>query len=135
CARPICCRAVCVDLRFRPAVGLLARTVDKLGADIRSCRESLRRIVKEGMVPSIRTNCDVGGRPAWAPLASSTLEKKRTSQILVETGALRRQMGFINTWTFDREKAMIVDLPQKVWYGKVHQAGHGSAEMFDDPDW
>lgn len=117
-------RNVSVDMHFEPSVGILARKVDKLGLDIRSFREPLKRVVKQVMIPSIRKNFDSGGRPEWEELSLGTVEQKGgDDRPLIRTGALRRQMGYINTWTIDREKAMIVDLPQKVWYGKVHQAG------------
>lgn len=116
-------RNVTVDLKFQPSVGILARKVDKLGADIRSFREPLHKAVKQIVIPSIRRNFDSGGRPPWEPLADWTVKHKGHARILYKTGSLRRVMGQINVWTIDREKAMITDLPDKVWYGKVHQAG------------
>lgn len=121
---------VSLDLQFEPSVGILARKVDKLGLDIRSFREPLKRIVKEVMIPSIKTNFITGGRPAWQPLAANTIRQKakkgQSSDPLLATGRLMRKMGQINIWHIDTEKAMILDLPQDVWYGKVHQAGIGA---------
>lgn len=116
-------RNVTIDLHFRPSVGILARRVDKLGADIRSFREPLRKAVKEVMIPSIRKNFDTRGRPPWEPLALGTVAQKGNDKPLVTTGRLRRQMGYINIWTIDREKALISDLPDAIWYGKIHQGG------------
>jgi phage gpG-like protein len=31
----------------------------------------------------------------------------------------------MNIWSIDSERALISDLPDSVWYGKVHQAGYG----------
>lgn len=119
-------RNVKVDLHFQPSVGILARKVEKFGLDIRSFREPLRRAVQRVIIPSIRTNFDSGGRPAWPELAAGTISQKNgNSSPLIRTGALRRTMGYLNIWNIDSEKAMITDLPQSVWYGKVHQAGHG----------
>jgi phage gpG-like protein len=126
-------RQVSLDLHFEPSVGILARKVDKLGIDIRSFRAPLRRAIKFVMIPSIRRNFDEGGRPAWQPLAEETILRKRSEHPLIASGSLRRVMGYINTWHIDSEKAMITDLPSRVWYGKVHQAGWGQAEMFRDP--
>jgi phage gpG-like protein len=123
-------RNVSIDLKFEPSVGILARKVDKLGMDIRSFREPLTRSVREVMVPSIRMNFDVGGRPAWEPLHEFTVKKKKGNAApLIRTGALRRVASQINIWTISSESAMITDLPQSVWYGKVHQAGHGATGM------
>lgn len=122
---------VSLDLKFEPSVGILARKVDKLGADIRSFREPLKRIVKEVMIPSIRQNFDAGGRPSWVPLSEFTIRRKalkgQSAAPLIGTGRLRRVMGTQKIWNIDTEKAMILDLPPEVWYGKVHQAGHEGA--------
>jgi len=117
-------RQVSIDLHFQPSVGILARKVDKLGMDIRSFKEPLREAVKEVVIPSIRRNFDAGGRPKWELLVHSTvLRKGGDERPLIRTGKLRREMGYLKIWTIDREKAMITDLPNSIWYGKVHQAG------------
>ena len=121
-------RNVSIDLNFEPSVGIMARRFDKLGIDIRSFRVPLQRAVKQVMIPSIRQNFDSGGRPAWAPLSDFTVKKKGNANILIDGGGLRHVMGQINIWTIDTEKAMITDLPQKVWYGKLHQAGYGGTQ-------
>lgn len=127
-------RNVKVDLHFTPSVGILARKLDTLGANIKNFREPLKEAVRDVMIPSIRRNFDAGGRPKWVPLAAVTIARKRgDKRPLIRTGNLRRQMGYQKIWTIDREKAMITDLPQSVWYGKVHQAGMGSHEAFYDP--
>jgi len=124
-----------VQIEFEPSVGILARKVDKFGADIRSFKEPLRQAVRDIMIPSIRRNFDAGGRPRWVPLTLDTIKRKGgNSHPLVRGGSLRRTMGYQNIWRIDREKALIADLPQSVWYGKVHQAGgKGSHESFYDP--
>lgn len=124
-------RNVTIDLHFQPSVGILARKIDKLGLDIRSFREPLRRSVKEVMIPSIRTNFEQGGRPEWEPLTDFTVKKKGgDARPLIRTGSLMRMMGYINIWSIDSEKAMITDLPQNVWYGKVHQAGNATTKSY-----
>jgi phage gpG-like protein len=120
-------RNVTIDLKFTPSVGISARKFDKLKLDIRSFKEPLTRSIREVMIPSIRQNFDSGGRPPWEALAHSTVvTKKGDTRPLIRTGELRRQMGYIKIWHIDTEKAFIADLPAKVWYGKVHQAGHGA---------
>lgn len=120
-------RNVTVDLNFEPSVGILARKLNVFGMSIRSFKEPLKQAVKDVMIPSIRRNFDAGGRPRWVPLQANTIvTKKGDKRPLIRTGALRRQMGYQKIWTIDSEKAMITDLPEAVWYGKVHQAGLGS---------
>lgn len=124
-------RQVSIDMHFEPSIGVLARRVDKLGADIRSFREPLRRAVKEVIIPSIRQNFEAEGRPAWRELTDSRRLKRGSAHpILDDTGALRRTMGYLKIWHFDTEKALIPDLPQSVWYGKVHQSGYGGTTSF-----
>jgi phage gpG-like protein len=117
---------VSIDMSFEPSIGISAKKLDKLGLDIRSFREPLRRSVKQVMAPSIRMNFDVGGRPPWEPLQQNTINRKKgNASILIRTGALRRVAGQLNIWTITNNMALVADLPQSVWYGKVHQAGFG----------
>jgi phage gpG-like protein len=112
---------------FSPSIGMLARDIDKLGLDIRSFREPLTRAIREVMVPSIRKNFDDGGRPEqWVPLSEVTIERGG-SQPLVRSGTLRRTASQINIWDITSESATIRDLPERAWYGKIHQGGYGGA--------
>jgi phage gpG-like protein len=115
-----------IDIDIEPTIGILARKVDKLGLDIRSFKEPLKRAVQQVMIPSIRTNFLKHGRPRWQPLTTATVERKGHARPLQDTGALMATMGQLNIWHIDGEKALIPDLPEAVWYGKVHQAGNDS---------
>jgi len=114
---------------FKPSIGILARDVDKLGIDIRSFREPLTRAIKQVMIPSFRQNFEEEGRPAWEPLSEATemlREREGTSgPILRRSGKLKRVAQQLNIWSITTESATIRDLPPRVWYGKVHQAGVG----------
>jgi phage gpG-like protein len=115
---------------FQPSVGISARAIDRLGMDIRSFREPLKRAVQRVMAPSFQKNFDEEGRPdEWADLSDATLEIRermgdRGDQILNRSGALRRVAGQLNIWTITQETATVRDLPERVWYGKLHQAGY-----------
>jgi phage gpG-like protein len=111
---------------FKPSLGIVAKDIDRFGIDIRSMREPLTRAVRDVMVPSIRTNFDVGGRPKWDPLAESTVVKRnfQAVPILIRKGTLRRAVTTISVWTITQVAATIKDIPDRAWYGKVHQAGH-----------
>jgi phage gpG-like protein len=118
-----------VQFDFQPSLGMLARDIDKLGVDIRSFRVPLTESVRTVMVPSIRTNFAVGGRPPWEALAESTVEiRGDEGPILVRSGALSKVASQINIWSISQVGATIKDLPQKVWYGKVHQAGYAGSD-------
>lgn len=116
-------------LEFKPSLEVIKKDLDALGTDIRSFKEPLTRCIKQVMIPSIRMNFDSGGRPRWAPYAASTLEFHENlglsmpDSLLVKSGALRRTATQLNLWTITKDQAKVNDLPQNVWYGKVHQTG------------
>jgi phage gpG-like protein len=80
------------------------------------------------MAPSFQKNFQFQGRPeAWKPLADTTVEIRGSkTPILQRSGLLAKTVQQLNIWTVGIEDASIQDLPQKVWYGKVHQGGYGS---------
>jgi phage gpG-like protein len=117
---------------FQPTVGISARGIDKLGIDIRSFREPLKRAVQQVMAPSFQRNFAEEGRPDhWEPLSDVTLAIRDRegfgNKILDRTGRLKKVTGQLNIWTIGRETAVVRDLPESVWYGKVHQAGFGGS--------
>jgi phage virion morphogenesis protein len=129
-------RDMAVNIKFEPSMGIMARRVDKLGLDIRSFREPLTRAVQKVMIPSFQKNFEEHGRPPWIPLTDDTVKRKakkgQPPDELIATGKLKRTMGYVNVWTIDSEKAYIQDLPDGIWYGKVHQMGlERESEGFD----
>jgi phage gpG-like protein len=118
---------------FEPTLGITAARIDKLSLDIRSFKEPLTRSIREVMGPSFRRNFDVGGRPSWEELSEGTreiqerLKGSSDHSVLVLTGALRQTMGQINIWTIGKDAAILKDIPARVWYGKIHQAGYGGS--------
>lgn len=114
-----------ITLQWRPTIGISARNVDKLGLDIRSFREPLKRSIQEVLAPSFRKNFDSEGRPSgWQPLADYTVKVRgATGPILNRSGLLKRTVQQLNIWTLDSTKAAIVGLPSKIWYGRIHQEG------------
>jgi len=118
------------SISFEPTIGITAKRIDRLGMNIKSFREPLRRSIKEVVAPSIRKNFDVGGRPPWPPLAPDTLEirehvhgRSGTSP-LVSSGLLRKTASQLNVWTYTTTSAILAGLPEKVRYGGIHQAGY-----------
>lgn len=118
-----------VSFEFSPSIGILARDIDKLGIDIRSFREPLTRAIKEVMIPSIKKNFDAEGRPSWEPLSEATMnirgDQGSGGKILDRSGRLKRRMQQQTRWTITEESASIQDLPQDIWYGRIHQEGLG----------
>lgn len=116
---------------FKPSMGITAQKIDKLGLDIRSFREPLKRCVQQVMAPSFKRNFDAQGRPdSWTPLSEATLAIRQSmgvsgSTILQRSGLLRRTIQQLNIWTITPTTATIQNLPPKVWYGTIHQGGYG----------
>jgi len=116
---------------FSPTIGNLARDLDKMGVDIRSWRVPLTNAVRNVMIPSFQQNFESGGRPdAWEPLSESTqLIRERAGQsgpTLIRSGALKRNMGYMTMWDITDSYAIVKQLPDRIWYGAVHQAGYGT---------
>lgn len=126
------------SFEFKPSLGIVAKAVDRWAIDIRSFREPLKRSIQQVMIPSFRENFAVGGRPAWDPLTENTIRKRGFSAwpILVRSGKLRRGVTTLKIWTITPASASIKDLPDRIWYGKVHQAGYeGDESMFGGGKW
>lgn len=121
--------AMLPGLSFEPTLGITARRIDKLGIDIRSFHEPLKRAIQQVAAPSFQRNFDTGGRPdRWDPLSEGTIEVQKNlggshTDVMIKSGLLRRTMGQVNIWTITKESAILRDLPESVWYGKVHQKG------------
>jgi phage gpG-like protein len=115
------------DYTFRPSPLIFAAEFEDMAYGVESLKEPLTQAVRKVVIPSIRTNFDVGGRPGWAPLSDATEQIKfaggYSGGILIRTGSLRRTMGYPSIWTITDQEAYIADLPDKVAYGKVHQSG------------
>lgn len=115
---------------FQPSLGIVAKAVDRFALDISTFREPLRDSVKNVMIPSIRKNFNSGGRPQWAALAPRTVTNRGSAgPILIRSGRLRRGATSIGIWTITAAAATVKDLPDRIWYGKVHQAGAESSGL------
>lgn len=116
---------VSVKFDIRPSVGIVAKDIDRLGLDIRSWREPLTQAIKTVIIPSIRKNFDVGGRPPWEPLSAGTIKNRgyEAWPILKVTGTLKRRATQLNIWSIGQTSATVRTLPSDAFYGVYHQAG------------
>ena len=97
-------------------------------ARLKSMDDPLREAVTKVLAPSIRTNFEVGGRPAWTPLADASLEQKGrfggSSRPLVFTGALEHAAGSVDSWDIRNNTAQLGNpLTGGIGYGIFHQEG------------
>lgn len=127
-------QAMVPQLTFSPSVGIIARDIDKLEMDIRSFKEPLSRAVKKVIIPSIQANFEAEGRPSWEPYSPGTIEIREkmgqpVGKLLNKTGALQKVMKRFNIWTVNQNAAILLDLPENVWYGKIQQSGYSGTSM------
>jgi phage gpG-like protein len=125
-----------IGYSFTPTIAMSAKAFNTLDIDIRSFREPLKRSIQRVVAPSIQKNFIAGGRPTgWTPLSDATLIVKArdpktrfpVSDPLLRSGLLYKTMGQFNIWTVTQTQAAILSLPDKIWYGGIHQAGYGSS--------
>lgn len=103
-----------------------ARVFDT-AAVIDDFRPALKDVGSKVIGPSIGANFSAGGRPPWAPLAPSTIERKSRegapspTKILYHSGALQRAATDSNKYKL--EKNSITAAPYGVKYWIYHQQG------------
>jgi phage gpG-like protein len=125
-----------VDLgfTFKPSLAMSAKAFNKMDLDIRSYRVPLKRAIQRVLAPSIGQNFIANGRPdVWVPYSDQTVQMKMNDpknrfgegDMLRRSGLLWKTMQQYNIWTVTQNQAAILNLPDKVWYGAVHQAGYG----------
>jgi phage gpG-like protein len=114
-----------LDIRIDPVPLIMARGIEGFGKDIRSYKEPLTRAIKQVLSPSFKKNFEVGGRPKWTPLAEYTVKEKGHSRPLERSGVLKQVAGQFNIWTIQgpQGRAFVSRLPDRAWYGAIHQAG------------
>lgn len=122
-------RILDVGWEFEPSIGIVAKQIDKLGLDLQNTREPLVKAIRLVMMPSIKKNFIMEGRPdPWEPLAPYTEERRggKARPILYRTGLLERTASSFGIWSIGADSAAVKKLPRDVWYGNIHQAGYGS---------
>jgi len=125
---------------FKPSLGIVAKRFMELGEEFQDMSVPLKRGIKDVMTISILENFMSGGRPSWPELSESTLrqraEKGEGTMLMVRSGSLAEVASSEGIWSVGKTSAAVRDLPDSVWYGKVHQAGQegnsfGGGKWFD----
>ncbi|MET0466941.1 MAG: phage virion morphogenesis protein [Chitinophagaceae bacterium] len=103
---------------------ILAGDISRFGENIRSMREPFNRAIREVIIPSIKKNFAVEGRPAWQGLEPSTVISRGSAHpILQRKRNLLRKATQINIWSVDKDSAAVTGLDTRVKYAKYHQGG------------
>lgn len=113
-----------LEFKWEPPLIEVIADLELLAVRLESAKEPLTQSVEEVLAPSIRTNFEVGGRPAWAALADTTIYNRGGSDTpLIYTGALEERVSAPEAWTVTRDTASFNSMPDDVWYGVIHQEG------------
>lgn len=127
-----------MSFEFKPSLGIVAKRLQQFGEELQDLHEPLTRGIEDVMTISILENFMSGGRPAWDSLSPDTVRRREKesagSLILVRTGSLAEVASSKGVWSIGKASATIRDLPGKVWYGKVHQAGQ-AGNAFSGGNW
>jgi phage gpG-like protein len=121
------------SFEFQPSLGIVAKRLTQFGEEFSDMRDPLKKSIKDVMTISILENFISGGRPDWEELAYDTLKRRAKegsgTMILVRTGNLAEVASSEGVWSVGKQSATIRDLPDRVWYGKIHQAGLAGSQF------
>lgn len=108
-----------------PQLRATEQALENMRREFRNFREPLKRSVRQVLVPGIKLNYRVEGRPPWLPLAPETVRRRKgkAHPILVRTGLMRRRSTQINVWHVDRHRAWPRFIDFKATYARYHQGG------------
>jgi phage gpG-like protein len=121
------------SFEFKPSIGIVAKRLGAFAEELSDQHEPLQLSVSKVMTLSILENFMSGGRPKWEDLAPATIVQRKDQASgdmpLVRSGALAEVASSEDIWSIGRSTATVRALPEKVWYGNIHQGGYagGSA--------
>lgn len=117
---------------FKPSIGIAARKFAELADEFGDLSDPLKKSVQDIMTISILENFMSGGRPSWPAMSENTRQKREKNgsgtMLMVRTGSLAETASSMGIWSIGKTAAVIKDLPNNVWYGKIHQAGQAGNE-------
>lgn len=94
--------------------------------------EPLNRSVTQVAIPSLIKNFEVGGRPRWRSVGSSSYREAHGQRsrgggsifpVLVVTRKLFNAAKAQARWTVKDNKAVYGNWPERAWYGPLHDLG------------
>lgn len=121
------------SFEFQPSIGIMGKKFAMLAKELEDLHEPLTRSVHDVMTVSILENFISGGRPTWDELSPATIARRRKlgqgTMILVRSGKLGEVASSERIWSIGRTTATVRDLPESVWYGKIHQGGYEGGQF------
>jgi phage gpG-like protein len=117
-------------ITFSPTIGIVTKRIDKLGMDIRSFHEPLKRSIQKVIAPSFRRNFEAGGRPPWENFADDTpaiqeaIHHVGSHPLLVKSGRMKSTIQRFSIWTVSQNSAILDRVPGSIWYANLQQGGY-----------
>jgi len=110
------------DPKFFRDIAAIDAAIDLLGRELGDFREPLHAALELVIIPSIRTNFNVGGRPKWRKLSEPYATYRLPKPILVQTGNLKAAATSMANWSITRDSAVMTGV-DSVRYAGYHQTG------------
>lgn len=110
------------DPKFFRDIGAIQAAIDLLGHDLDDFREPISAALELVVLPSIRKNFNVGGRPRWRKLSEPYASYRLPRPILVQTQNLKNSATSRGNWTVTRDSAVMTGV-DNVPYAGYHQTG------------
>lgn len=110
------------DPKFFRDIGAIQAAIDLLGVKFHDFSEPLAASLELVILPSIRKNFDVGGRPPWQQLSEPYRTYRLPRPILIQSGALLQATQAIGNWRVDFNSIELTGI-DSVPYAAYHQGG------------
>lgn len=110
------------DPKFFRDIGALQAAIELLDRNIQDFKEPLAASLELVIIPSIRKNFEVGGRPKWAPLSYPYRVYRQPKPILMQTEKMFRATQSISNWRVTRSEVIMTGVAG-VPYAGLHQSG------------
>ena len=101
----------------------------QIAATVTNFKPALQIIAHTVVAPSVLKNFEAGGRPQWAPLVTTTVDKKSRmgvsdpSKVLVHSGAMRTAATNSKSYKITKDKLTAAPFATRYWI--YHQKGTG----------
>jgi len=110
---------------FFKQISVLESDIRHLSYRLNDFHDPLETALEFVIIPSIRTNFAVGGRPKWKPLSPITVRARGGLEgpILYRSGDLYNAATDRSTWTVTNDMLIMTEIVSKVQYAIYHQLG------------
>jgi len=113
-----------IGVELYPQLMALSVDMSELARAEQDFRLPLEKALMEVILPSIKENFNVGGRPPWKPLAKTTVSNRGSATpILVDSGTLQSKATSKSIWQVTKDDVHVQNLDEQVSYASYIQGG------------